>query len=226
MTINHIFFHGILVFFLLIFFLVFFFTFFSTFFFFFFTFKHTVVNNIALSVGGSFSAGLADAFGITLENYENLFILTLITSLSTLLPILLIPMVPEGVQDCEESADAVDETTGEARGEMENSVVSELRRERRASSTDVTPKIIEKSKYGGGGFLFVLIAGLLYSIVNAGVKLSARDVEIVESPTGNITTIDGMNAMNSTFQWNCTVEAALESEEREENEESGKHGDV
>ena len=79
----------------------------------------TVVNNIALSVGGSFSAALAESLGIQLENYENLWILTLITSASTLIPILLIPMVPDGVNECEENSDAVDEATGEANGEEE-----------------------------------------------------------------------------------------------------------
>jgi hypothetical protein len=134
-------------------------------------------------------------------------------------------MVPEGVQDCEESADAVDETTGEARGEEENSVVGDWRRRRRASSSGgEAQKVIERSKYGGGGFLFVLVAGLLYSIVNAGIKLSARDVEVVESSDGNITSIDGMNSTNSTFKWACELEAALESDSN--SDESGKHGDV
>jgi hypothetical protein len=148
-----------------------------------------------------------------LENFKNLWILTLVTSLSTLLPILLIPMVPEGVKDCEESADAVDESTGEANSEEEASIAGEMRRKRRASSGNVT-KVIARSKRGGGAFLTVLIVGLLYSIVNAGVKLFSTDSgEITENLHGNITSIDGMNKTNSTFKWECELEAVKEKED-------------
>ena len=183
----------------------------------------TVVNNIALSVGGSFSAALAESLGIQLENYENLWILTLITSASTLIPILLIPMVPDGVNECEENSDAVDEATGEANGEEEGSVPEVMRRRRRASSENIAPVIIAKSKKGGGAFLIVLLVGLLYSIINAGFKLFATDDVIITDGLGNITSIDGMNASNSTFQWKCELEALAE-EERSDGEKDDRSG--
>jgi hypothetical protein len=179
----------------------------------------TVVNNIALSVGGSLSAALADAFGITLENFENLWALTLFTSLSTLIPIILIPMVPEGVEDCEESADAVDESTGEAGGENEGSMIGEMRRMRRASSGGQV-KNIARSKTGGALFLTVLFVGLLYSIINAGIMLAGgeNDNQITFNGGTNISTIDGMNSSNSTFKWACTLEAIAEEEENKEDD--------
>ena len=176
----------------------------------------TVVNNIALSVGGSFSAALADALGITLDDFTNLWILTLVTSCSTLLPIFLIPMVPEGVEDCEDSADAVDEGNDEvSNSEEQHSVENDLRSRRRASSGGVT-KEIARSKRGGGAFVAVLVVGLLYSIINAGIKLSAHDdgssapppmVVPTTNVTGTINVTNSSSAANSINKWQCKAEA-------------------
>lgn len=181
----------------------------------------TVVNNIALSVGGSFSAALAESFGITLENFENLWILTLITSLSTLLPILLIPLVPEGVQDCEDSAEAVDEGNGEttAASAAEERALGEPGRERRASSGNILTTDIARSKRGGGAFLTVLVVGLLYSIINAGIKLSEHD-DGTKDLAANVTNI-------TANIWQCKVETnqcgdnGLEEAEEEKDDAGG-----
>ena len=190
----------------------------------------TVVNNIALSVGGSFSAALADAFGITLTNFDNLWALTLFTSLSTLIPVLLIPLVPDGVEACEASATAIDEAAegGEGSvGEEEHAAVP-------AEQATAKP-VIQRNKYGGGGFVSVLVLGLLYSIVNAGMKLSATDAPagavVAPSPSVGLLSPSPWNNDSSAevFEWQCEKEvknscgAAVDGQE--DNEEAGQGPD-
>ncbi len=185
----------------------------------------TVVNNIALSVGGSFSAALAEAFGITLTNFDNLWALVLVTSISTLIPICLIPLVPEGVEDCESAATAVDAGNGEdGNGEAGGG------RDSGGDDENARPasRNIQRSRYGGGGFVAVLVIGLLYSIINAGVKLSASDpapAPVVPVPgIGNLTNSSG----TAPFAWTCekaeenTCGEAIPGEDDDEEDATAK----
>jgi uncharacterized membrane protein YgcG len=181
----------------------------------------TVVNNIALSVGGSFSAALADAFGITLANFDNLWALTLLTSLSTLIPVLLIPLVPEGVEACEDSATAI-EAAGEGGGgggggeEEEEVGIEEADGDGSGGSRGsggaaaAAAQAIPRSKYGGGGFVTVLVVGLMYSIVNAGIKLSATDAVAPAPSLSIMSTSPSPGASNNgsadVFEWQCQKE--------------------
>lgn len=114
------------------------------------------VNNIALSVGGAISAALTESLGITNSNFDRLFDLIVITSLSSLLPILLIPLTPKSSKECEEAAEAM-----EANGPTgDNSLIGPTR------------KSLTKSKFGGALIVGILSVGLLFSIIEAGIKLS------------------------------------------------------
>ena len=56
------------------------------------------LQTVGSTVGGSFSAILTSAFGVTLENYENLALLTIVTSLSKLAALPFVSMVPANIQ--------------------------------------------------------------------------------------------------------------------------------
>ena len=200
----------------------------------------TVVNNIALAVGGSFSASLADAFGISLTNFDNLWALTLFTSLSTLIPVLFIPLVPEGVEACEDSATAIDGAATEdlTYGDNDGGDNDEPSDESSSSQFEGNGKNqqpnIKRNKYGGAGFIAVLVVGLLYSIVNAGIKLSASDAPImVPSPApgayfGQLSPTPSSPSSNrSSLEWQCETEVVdscghAVDEEEEDDENAGK----
>ncbi len=52
-------------------------------------------NNIGLSVGAQLGASLTDAFGVTMENMGNLWMLTLVCIVLGMCPIFLVPCLPE-----------------------------------------------------------------------------------------------------------------------------------
>ena len=134
------------------------------------------VNNIALSVGGAVSGALTDSLGITNTNFEKLFELVLIASLATLLPILFLPCVPKDAKECEEAAKEL---------EAENNFDETLMQGRPRGSSDADrsnnntnrKKKGQKSKWGGGLLVFLLVAGLIFSISDTAYKLSYKDDE-------------------------------------------------
>ena len=134
------------------------------------------VNNIALSVGGAVSGALTDSLGITNTNFEKLFELVLIASLATLLPILFLPCVPKDAKECEEAAKEL---------EAENNFDETLMQGRPRGSSDADrsnnntnrKKKGQKSKWGGGLLVFLLVAGLIFSIADTAYKLSYKDDE-------------------------------------------------
>ena len=134
------------------------------------------VNNIALSVGGAVSGALTDSLGITNTNFEKLFELVLIASLATLLPILFLPCVPKDAKECEEAAKEL---------EAENNFDETLMQGRPRGSSDADrsnnntnrKKKGQKSKWGGGFLVFLLVAGLIFSISDTAYKLSYKDDE-------------------------------------------------
>ena len=143
---------------------------------------------------------------------------------------LLIPLVPDGVEACEASATAIDEAAegGEGSvGEEEHAAVP-------AEQAAAKP-VIQRNKYGGGGFVSVLVLGLLYSIVNAGMKLSATDAPApaVMAPSPSVGFLSPSPSSNSSsgevFEWQCEKEVKNSCDEavdgQEDNEEAGQGPD-
>ena len=133
------------------------------------------VNNIALSVGGAISGALTDSLGITNTNFDRLFDLVLIASIATLLPVLFLPCVPKSAKECEDAAKEL-----EAERNMDNSLMQGRPRgssDADRSSSEKNEKKSKKSKFGGSLLVFLLCAGLIFSIADTAVKLSTKDDE-------------------------------------------------
>ena len=102
--------------------------------------------------------------------------MVLIASLATLLPILFLPCVPKDAKECEEAAKEL---------EAENNFDETLMQGRPRGSSDADrsnnntnrKKKGQKSKWGGGLLVFLLVAGLIFSISDTAYKLSYKDDE-------------------------------------------------
>ena len=139
---------------------------------------------------------------------------------------------------CEDSATAIDEAATENTTDSDDENDGNDHESLSQSQTGRTTQhsTIQRSKYGGGGFIAVLIIGLLYSIVNAGVKLSASDPPVVVPSPAPSTSFEQFSAApspsllnSSSLEWQCEKEVTDSCghtvDEEEDDENAGKGPD-
>ena len=165
----------------------------------------TVVNNVALSVSSNLSAVVTDAFGVTLKEFKNLWIVVTLCSLTMLLPIFFIMLIPANAKAGDNKSkkksnnnsnkEGKGEDDGEEEDEEESSDTAALvggggggpitRRASRVAGGVITAggKPGEQpgrgpsrgSLVGGALCVTAVLGSLVFSVVQAIVKLNMKE---------------------------------------------------